>query len=86
MRWASLAKLPADLSKKPFETLLFRMIGLDGLGCRVLNVFPSVAAKYIELLEGPIVGLFGIKGDNLLKTIRTHLDTCKTLAHCLIRI
>lgn len=75
MSRARLAKFPANLSKKPFESLLFRIIRIDGLGRRVLNLFPSMTTKYVELLEGPIVCLLSIKGDYFLETIRTSLDT-----------
>ena len=75
MSWARLAKFPANLSKKAFEPLLFRIIGLDGLGRCVLNIFPRMTTKYVELLERPIVCLLGIKGDYFLETIRTSLDT-----------
>lgn len=75
MSGAGLAKLPTHFSKKPFEPFLFRVISLDCLGRYVLNIFPSMATKYIELLEGPVVCLLGIKGNYLLETIRTSLDT-----------
>jgi putative Mn2+ efflux pump MntP len=75
MSGASLAKFPADLSKESFETFLFCVISLDSLGRCVLNLFPSMTAKYVELLEGPIICLLGIKCDNFLEAICTSLDT-----------
>lgn len=75
MSGAGSAKFPANLSKKPFKSLLFRIICLDGLGRCVLNIFPSMTTEYIKLFEGPIVCFLGIKGNYFLETIRTSLDT-----------
>jgi hypothetical protein len=75
MSGAGVAKFPANLSKKPFEPLLFHIISLDSLGCCILNLFPCVTTEYIKLLEGPIVCLLGIKRNYFLEAIRTSLDT-----------